>query len=689
MIFTEKEIYKLDGKKQNLPGFDLKYHNIVDYILKITDEIWEQRAIWVIYETYEKDVVIHVGAEVIHGVDSIVSGTIKTLASFPDRKMGAEAVIWSKEGEVEFFSSHRIGSTATNLGETSYGPASNKKVFFRTIADCAIRENKIYEEWLVRDNLHLIQQLGFDPVALAKRDTRYKKGIKVKNSLNGHRGNTKRNRKLHSFDLSKPEDLIQSLFEHVWSNKDIGKLKDYYSQHAKLHAICDNNLNGLFEIQAYLDNLFQTFSNAEIEVQRITCNELELEYELAVRWKITGEHTGSGLFGPASGRKIILPGICHYIVKDGRIQEEWMVFDGYDALCQIYADIDHEFTSIQNGTVDQGLNNKQKTLAFIDELNNADQSKDELLIILRKYFSENLILNITKPFEEIVGLDDCVSLFIQPLMHAFQNIENHAYILLGGEYDSREYVSFTGNFIGTWKEDWLGIPKTNQPAWLRYSTTFLFEKGKIVKAWYFFDILGLIRQAGFNLFPNKGLELIPPIPMTGDGIVNYCVDKAEGVKTLELTNSMLDALGEYDGQSLESMGQERFWDVENMMWYGPSGIGTTRGLKGFQDHHQVPFLKGFPDRGITPKKAKDYFTQIGNGNYSCDFGFPAMYGTHNGDGWLGLKATGKNITLRVVDYWRREGDQLKENWVFIDMIDVLEQLGIDVFELLQSKIKNR
>jgi hypothetical protein len=173
--------------------------------------------------------------------------------------------------------------------------------------------------------------------------------------------------------------------------------------------------------------------------------------------------------------------------------------------------------------------------------------------------------------------------------------------------------------------------------------------------------------------------------MTGDGIVNYKRAPIEGEKTLELTNAMLNGLGSYDGKTLSSMGQERFWDQEQMMWYGPAGIGTTRGLKGFQKNHQVPFITAFPDRGITVKEGKEYFTQIGDGNYSCDFGFPAMYGTHNGDGWLGLKATGKKITLRVVDYWRREGEIFKENWVFIDMIHVLKQLDVDVFELLNME----
>ena len=73
-----------------------------------------------------------------------------------------------------FYTSHRIASTATNEGDSVFGKATGRKVFFRTIADCKIANNKIYEEWLVRDNLYLIQQLGFDPVEMAKRDYRYK-----------------------------------------------------------------------------------------------------------------------------------------------------------------------------------------------------------------------------------------------------------------------------------------------------------------------------------------------------------------------------------------------------------------------------------------------------------------------------------------------------------------------------------
>jgi hypothetical protein len=41
--------------------------------------------------------------------------------------------------------------------------------------------------------------------------------------------------------------------------------------------------------------------------------------------------------------------------------------------------------------------------------------------------------------------------------------------------------------------------------------------------------------------------------------------------------------------------------------------------------------------------------------------------------------------MRVMDFWRREGDRLRENWVLIDIPDVFHQCGIDVFEQLKGR----
>ena len=56
-----------------------------------------------------------------------------------------------------------------------------------------------------------------------------------------------------------------------------------------------------------------------------------------------------------------------------------------------------------------------------------------------------------------------------------------------------------------------------------------------------------------------------------------------------------------------------------------------------------------------------------------------MRATHSGHGWIGLEATGQHVGMRVMDFWRREDDRLSENWVMIDVPDLLRQLGMDLF----------
>ena len=56
--------------------------------------------------------------------------------------------------------------------------------------------------------------------------------------------------------------------------------------------------------------------------------------------------------------------------------------------------------------------------------------------------------------------------------------------------------------------------------------------------------------------------------------------------------------------------------------------------------------------------------------------------TVSGDGWLGIAASGQEITMRSLDFWRVEdtpnGPQIRENWVLVDLLSVWDQLGVDV-----------
>jgi hypothetical protein len=45
--------------------------------------------------------------------------------------------------------------------------------------------------------------------------------------------------------------------------------------------------------------------------------------------------------------------------------------------------------------------------------------------------------------------------------------------------------------------------------------------------------------------------------------------------------------------------------------------------------------------------------------------------------------------MRVADWWRREGDVLRENWVMIDLPDLLLQMNVDVFARLETLKQER
>ncbi len=147
---------------RDAPGTYFGYSDVVSYILGITFEIWEQQQVDTILDYYGKDIEVFSLEGITHGAANMVTGTLATMNAFPDRLLLGDDVIWS--GNLERgFSSHRITSPMTNSGDTIFAPATGKKVRTMNIADCEISSGQITGEWLFRDNLALVTQLGCGP----------------------------------------------------------------------------------------------------------------------------------------------------------------------------------------------------------------------------------------------------------------------------------------------------------------------------------------------------------------------------------------------------------------------------------------------------------------------------------------------------------------------------------------------
>ncbi|AUN31160.1 ester cyclase [Niveispirillum cyanobacteriorum] len=295
----------------------------------------------------------------------------------------------------------------------------------------------------------------------------------------------------------------------------------------------------------------------------------------------------------------------------------------------------------------------------------------------RATMADTVNWNGPHPVNSLSGLAAFLANAWVPMIRAFPDLGRRDDIVLAGQFKGGDWVATTGHYIGTFAAPLHGIPPTGGVATLRYGEFYRVQDGRIVEAYVIHDYLGLMAQAGcWPLPPSRGAEITVPGPATHAGLLRGDADPAESQRSLALVEAMIAGLMQYDGKTLESMGMERFWHPR-MLWYGPAGIGTARGLKGFQDHHQRPFLTAFPDR-----VGGDHKCRIGEGLFVASTGWPSVRATHLGGGWLGCPPSGRRIGMRVMDFWLRKDGLLTENWVFIDIIDLLLQMGVDLLERL-------
>ncbi|WP_242523794.1 ester cyclase [Microbulbifer salipaludis] len=308
----------------------------------------------------------------------------------------------------------------------------------------------------------------------------------------------------------------------------------------------------------------------------------------------------------------------------------------------------------------------------------APSSSGAVASAIAPLLTEDVTFCAAHPINDLQGSAQVAEQFFAPLLAAMPDLERKEYIAVPGEFQGKQWVNGTGYLMGTFAGDLFGIPASNAPAYLRYTEMVRFEGERIAEYYVILDFLDLMTQVGVNpLRPGLGFPgLVPPPSDTSLGLVPGTA--AEGRASIELIEAMLDCLGGYDGKSLHSMALAEYW-TPDFMWYGPAGIGTTRGIDGFRRQHQGPFLRAFPDRVVDRKQ-----NLVGCGNYASTGGWPHMTATHSGEGWLGLAPSGRTIKLRVMDIWRREGGLLRENWVGIDIIHMLKQLGLDVFEQMRQ-----
>ena len=231
--------------------------------------------------------------------------------------------------------------------------------------------------------------------------------------------------------------------------------------------------------------------------------------------------------------------------------------------------------------------------------------------------------------------------------------------------------------MGLWQADLLTIPASRKTAFLRYAEFHRVEDDRIVETASYVDLVHLMQQAGLQVLPAQtGAAILTPGPRTHDGLLDAPQDAEAGRITVDLISAMVDDL-----RSLEVASPadhlSRFW-VPDMCWFGPGGIGTSAFFDGYRRGHTGPF-----EAGLAYVSHNEHVARIGEGMFGGFFGYPSLTVRPTG-GFMGLPASDRPAEMRIVDMYRREGDRLAENWIFIDMVHFLGMQGLDLLDRLKD-----
>ncbi len=309
-----------------MKGFDPKFKDFPDYIIGITKEIWEDRGIATLNQYYAPDIVVRSPGSVVVGNQGVIAATMATLAEFPDRTLLGEDVIWSGSPEEGMMSSHRLLSTATHLGDGVYGKATGKKLIYRILADCHAINNQINDEWLIRDQSAIVQQMGWDPKEYA-RDLIAREGgpdacVQPYTPANDKPGPYEGLGNDNEW-VQKYADILSRIM-----NADMGVIEAEYDRAVLSEYPGGTTGHSWGPVDRFWMGLRASFPNAEFKIHhQIGRDDPMMPPRAAIRWTLHGKHDGWGVFGVPTGSEVFVLGISQAEFGPWGLRKEYTLFD--------------------------------------------------------------------------------------------------------------------------------------------------------------------------------------------------------------------------------------------------------------------------------------------------------------------------------------------------------------------------
>jgi predicted ester cyclase len=327
--------------KQPRPSAYAPYDDPESYILEWTERIWRDGGLALIREMYAPDLSVHGAYGTSLGVESVVRGSLAKHSVFPDRPATTEDVVWEARGDHGFVSYHRALHVGPHAGPWVYGPASYRTSVNRGIAVCLVHDARVVEEWVVRDEWAVVEQLGFDAEDVAARmvdpngpalpgagsphDVWQAPNDVVVAGVSGPRPDH------HGTEVA----LVVRMIEEVWNERHFELVRDLCHRDLLCHTAGRRVAARASGYQRESWRLLGAVPDGRYTLLDLAAGDRGTGVRVAALWSLTGTYAGAPLFGPPTGSPVAVLGVSMFDLRDDRILREYRVYDELALLVQI------------------------------------------------------------------------------------------------------------------------------------------------------------------------------------------------------------------------------------------------------------------------------------------------------------------------------------------------------------------
>jgi SnoaL-like polyketide cyclase len=227
---------------QPMRGYEDTYVDIVDYVIRVTDRIWEDQDVGYIHDTYRAACRVYDDSGPRYGVETVVEQTIQAINAFPDTRHYADDIIWAGNEDEGFATSHRAVNVGHHTGPWRWGPPTGHKIHLWVIANCVSEENQFYEEWVLHNVSARLAQCRID-VRTAAREygnegLSLPLGDRELTEIERLRGGRKPELYAPSSDRGgfDVEHIVRALFHDTYNRRDLSAIDRAYAANVRWHG---------------------------------------------------------------------------------------------------------------------------------------------------------------------------------------------------------------------------------------------------------------------------------------------------------------------------------------------------------------------------------------------------------------------------------------------------------------------